>query len=200
MDDRAGGTTVSEKPQGRTAPGTHPLELQRLALQEQMHSDCDPLRVQAITWLMRAHAAITAAQAEELRPLGLSPSGFCVLAALLNTPGGRLEPRQIAERLQLSRPSVTGLLDTLQDRGFVVRRPHSDDRRRVLVELTHYAEQTLHDHYPTHYKEQARLVEGLSDDELATLVQLLRKVSGAVPAELADPASGDGPAAGAPAS
>lgn len=162
-----------------------------------MHTDCDPLRVQAITWLMRAHAAVTAAQAEELRPLGLSPSGFYVLAALLNTPERRLEPRQIAERLQLSRPSVTGLLDTLQDRGFVVRRPHAGDRRRVLVELTSFAEQMLQDHYPTHYKEQARLVEDLSDVELSTLVQLLRRLNGAVPTEFASapPEDGEPPSA-----
>lgn len=165
-------------PRGRTAPGTDKLELQQLAVQEQLHPDCYPLRVQAILWLMRAHAAVMAAQTDELRPLGLSPSGYQVLTALMYTAGRRMEPRQIAEQLQLSRPSVTGLLDTLQERGYVVRRPHRDDRRRVVVELTRHAEDTLQTHFPVHYKEQARILEALSDDDLVALVQLLRTIHG----------------------
>lgn len=176
-------TNVSPRPRGRVAPATHPLELQRLALLEEVHASCNPLHAQFVMWLVRANTAITAAYAENLRPLGLSPSGFSVLLALVTTPGQRLEPRQIADRLQLSRPSVTGLLDTLQDRGFVVRRPHRDDRRRVLVEPTQRGLRVFEEHFPRHCEGQARLLHALSDDEIETLVLMLRKVEGATPTE-----------------
>jgi DNA-binding MarR family transcriptional regulator len=173
-----------ERPQGRTAPETHPAELERLALQESTHPACDPLVVQAHLWLYRAFSAASNAQAEELRPIGLSPSAFNVLMALRNTPDQILEPCQLAERLLVSRPSVTGLLDTLQAKGLIVRRPHSEDGRRVLVELTDEACDLLDAHFPVHYAEQQRIFGALDERELADLVCLLRKVRGAIPPSL----------------
>jgi DNA-binding MarR family transcriptional regulator len=173
-------------PRKPAAPGTHPTELQRLALQEQTHPDCDPLAVQSVIWLFRAYNAAIAAQAEELRPLDLSPSAFNVLMALLNTPGQTLEPCELAERLLISRPSITGLLDTLQGKQLIQRHPHSADRRRVLVALTQAGRDLLDRHFPVHYREQNALLADLSPAERATLVTLLRRVRGAAPEHLAD--------------
>jgi DNA-binding MarR family transcriptional regulator len=174
------------RPSGRTAPGTHPLELQRLALQEHNLPGCDPLKVQATIWIFRAFSAVNSAQAEDLRPLKISPSAFNVLMALLNTPGHVLEPCQLADRLLVSRPSITGLLDTLQAKGLVTRNPHAGDGRRVLVQLTEAGKQLLREHVASHYAEQERTFGDLDAEELATLVTLLRKVRGAAPASLDD--------------
>jgi DNA-binding MarR family transcriptional regulator len=179
-------STLPTKPSGRTAPGTHALEKQRLALQEERLPGCDPLKVQATIWIFRAFSAVNNAQAEELRPLKLSPSAFNVLMALLNTSDHVLEPCQLADRLLVSRPSITGLLDTLQAKGLVTRRPHAADGRRVLVELTDAAHRLLRDHVATHYAEQERAFADLTPDELSTLVTLLRKIQGATPMTLAD--------------
>jgi hypothetical protein len=40
---------------------------------------------------------------------------------------------------------------------------------------------------PAHYAELNALFEELSDDDLATLVSLLRRLRGAIPPSLADP-------------
>jgi DNA-binding MarR family transcriptional regulator len=178
MDD------VPSRPRRQVAPSTHPDELQRLALQEQAHPDCDPLHAQTIVWIFRAFNAVSNAQAEELRAIGLSPSGFNALMALHNTPTQVLEPRHIAERLLISRASVTGLLDTLEQRNLVRRRPHPDDGRRVLVSLTAKARRTLGRHFATHYARQAEILGDLARDELGELVRLLRKVRGATPLHL----------------
>ncbi len=173
------------EPVRRIAPGTHPIERQRLALQERTSPECDPLLVQGTIWLFRAANAATNAQADELRHLGLSPSAFNVLMSLLNTPGTILEPCQLADRLLVSRPSMTGLLDTLQAKGLIRRTPHPDDGRRVLVALTDDARALLEGHFAEHYRRQAALFADLSSGEVATLVDLLRRVRGATPAHLA---------------
>ncbi len=178
------GPEVPSRPRGRVAAGTHEVELRRLALQEATHANCDPLNVQSLIWLFRAYNAAVNAQAEELRPLGLSPSAFNVLMALHNTEGRILEPCQLAERLLVSRPSVTGLLDTLQAKGLVARRPHGDDRRRVLVELTAEGLALLEAHFGSHYREQNAMFADLEPDERAQLVSLLRRIRGATPADL----------------
>lgn len=49
----------------------------------------------------------------------------------------------LADRLDVSRPSVTGLVDGLVKRGLVERRPGVDDRRRVDHVLTAAGKQAL---------------------------------------------------------
>jgi DNA-binding MarR family transcriptional regulator len=171
-------------PHTEVAPATHPVELRRLALEEAQHPDCDPLSVQVVLWVLRASSAVLGHQAEILREPDLSPSAFNVLMALRNTPGGVLEPCDIADRLLVTRPSVTGLLDTLENKGLIERRPHPADRRRRLVHLTASAHEVLTDHLSHHYAELERLLGGLGRSERAELITLLRKIDGAVPSAL----------------
>lgn len=186
MEGRVGASN-GRRPRGRVAPGTPVAELERLALQEATHPGCKPLNVQTLIWLFRAYSAAMNAQADELRPLGLSPSAFNMLMALHNTEGRTLEPCQLADRLLVSRPSVTGLLDTLQAKGLVTRAPHPDDGRRVLVRLTAAGMTLLERHFDNHYLEQNALFEPFGTAELETLVTLLRRVPGAMPADLREP-------------
>lgn len=173
-------------PTGTVAPDTHPIELQRLAFEESTHPSCEPLNVQVLVWLFRAFNSTANAQADELRPTGLSPSAFNVLMALHNTDDRTLEPCQLAARLLISRPSVTGLLDTLQAKGLVERSPHAEDRRRVLVCLTDKGYGLLQSHFATHYQEMNAAFDDLSATEKSTLVTLLRRVRGAVPPDFLD--------------
>lgn len=173
--------TLPVHPRKATAPGTHPAELRRLALQEQSHPDCEPLTVQTVIWLYRAYSAAVSAQADRLRPLDLSPSAFNVLMALHNSPGHTLEPHELSERLLVTRPSVTGLLDTLQGKGLIARRPHGQDGRRLRVHLTPEGHALLERYFPDHYAQQRELLDELTPGEQATLVTLLRRVCGAQP-------------------
>jgi DNA-binding MarR family transcriptional regulator len=137
----------------------------------------EPLAVQASGWLFRAAAALGGAQAEALRPLGLSPSAFNVLRALRAADDGMLEPWQLAEQLTVSRPSITGLLDTLQRKGLIDRHPHADDGRRIQVALTDAAIALLAEEEP---RQDAVLARGFADvapEEIAELISLLRRIS-----------------------
>lgn len=44
--------------------------------------------------------------------------------------------KELSQALRCTPRNVTGLLDALEDSGLVVRRPHPDDRRATLVDLT----------------------------------------------------------------
>ncbi|HJS28755.1 MAG TPA: MarR family transcriptional regulator, partial [Anaerolineales bacterium] len=63
-----------------------------------------------------------------LQPFGLSPASGLVLSILADseTP---LPPHKLADRLIISRATVTGLVDSLERRGYVKRQPHQSDRR-----------------------------------------------------------------------
>jgi DNA-binding MarR family transcriptional regulator len=70
----------------------------------------------------------------DLRGAGVSLPQARALSALYAR-----EPRRItelAESEQVSQPGMTSLVNTLEERGLVVRRPAPDDRRAVQVWLT----------------------------------------------------------------
>jgi DNA-binding MarR family transcriptional regulator len=66
--------------------------------------------------------------------MGVAPVEATALEFLLHN--GARPPSLIAARTGLSRTSTTALVDRLSLAGWVARRPHPQDRRSVLVELT----------------------------------------------------------------
>ena len=82
--------------------------------------------------LLRAATRVAARQSGQLRDLGLSPSAFALLRHLAAADDG-LQPCALADLLAVTRPSVCGLIDGLQAKGFVCREPHDHDGRRVIV-------------------------------------------------------------------
>ncbi len=70
-----------------------------------------------------------------LQPFDLSPASGLVLSILADAESP-LPPNEIADRLIISRATVTGLLDSLEKRGYAQRIPHHSDRRMLLVQLT----------------------------------------------------------------
>lgn len=93
---------------------------------------------------------------------------------------------ELAEAVQVDAPYATLIADSLEERGLVERRPDPADRRRKIVALTaagqaaaQRAGQVLHQPPPG--------FAGLSPAELATLEDLLRRITagGASPADRA---------------
>jgi DNA-binding MarR family transcriptional regulator len=66
--------------------------------------------------------------------LGLSPAQCHVLHLI--EPGRPLPMRKLAETLSCDASNVTGLVDRLEERGLVARRPSPDDRRVKELKLT----------------------------------------------------------------
>ncbi|MEY2457056.1 MAG: hypothetical protein QOK06_2150 [Acidimicrobiaceae bacterium] len=85
-------------------------------------------------------------------------------------------PNELGERRLVTRGTVTGVLDSLEERGLVVRTPHPDDRRMLLIELTAMGRRLLEDLLPDHRASERRLLGSLSEREVATLAELLAKV------------------------
>jgi DNA-binding MarR family transcriptional regulator len=72
--------------------------------------------------------------AAALEPLGISPRQWAALNCLDEQHG--LSQREVAELLGIDRTRMVALVDELQARGWVERRPQPDDRRKNIVALT----------------------------------------------------------------
>ncbi|MGH7929633.1 MAG: MarR family winged helix-turn-helix transcriptional regulator [Candidatus Binatia bacterium] len=78
------------------------------------------------------------------REAGIEPQQHQLLLAIRGLPGN-LKPTigVLAERMQLQHHSTVELVDRLVDRGLLCRLRATDDRRQVLVKLTHNGEEFL---------------------------------------------------------
>jgi DNA-binding MarR family transcriptional regulator len=93
-------------------------------------------QMHAVTSLMRVQQLVLAQLDELLRPHGLTFARYEALVLLTFSRAGSLPLGKIGERLQVHPTSVTSIVRRLEASGHVVRRPHPDDGRAVLAEIT----------------------------------------------------------------
>lgn len=129
-----------------------------------------------LTQLLRTAGRVAGEQSRQLRRLGLSPSAFAVLLELASTPAEGLQPCDLAERLSVSRPSVCGLIDGLEAKGLVTRRPHEHDGRRVLVTLSADGGELLDRHRDPYEASLDALLADLTPSERTDLAHLLERI------------------------
>ena len=114
-----------------------------------------------------------------LQPFDLSPASGLVLSIVADAESP-LPPHKIAARLIISRATVTGLLDSLERRGYVQRRPHPSDRRMLLVEVTDTGRQVANAFRPIVHRQQKLWLAILSDEEQQRLIDSLQQVQAAL--------------------
>ena len=110
-----------------------------------------------------------------LQPFELSPGSGLVLSILADSDLP-LPPHTIAERLITSRATVTGLIDSLERRKYVQRRPHLSDRRMLLVELTDTGRQVANAFRPIVHQQQKVWLGALSEQEQQQLIDTLQRL------------------------
>lgn len=109
-----------------------------------------------------------------LRPLGVSAAGGLVLGILRDH--GTMSPSELGERLIVTRATVTGLLDSLERRGFVTRSANPADRRSLLVEVTPAGLAVVRELRTIVHRNERDWMNVLSDAELRTYVDLLHRI------------------------
>jgi DNA-binding MarR family transcriptional regulator len=105
----------------------------------------------------------------------LSASAVAVLA-IVDGATEPITPSLIAERAIVSSASATSVLDTLEKRGLLVRRPHPDDGRKLVIELTDAGRAIIDQVLPGIHTLETRVMSVLTPAERAQLMRLLSKV------------------------
>jgi len=123
----------------------------------------------------------TAAHLEErlnrfLGDRGLQQNRFFTLLLLSRNPDG-LTPSALAERLGVSKPTITGLIQRMERDGLARRNPSPVSRRECIIQLTPEGESLLNDTLPEHYRRVSLILEQLTPGDHATLTAILHKIS-----------------------
>jgi DNA-binding MarR family transcriptional regulator len=90
---------------------------------------------------------------------------------------GSANPSQLAKLTGLSTGSTTAMIDRLEKRGLIERRPNPEDRRGAIVVLTNGAAKKFPALFESMAKAMEALVSSYSEKELDTLSDFFRKVT-----------------------
>jgi DNA-binding MarR family transcriptional regulator len=133
----------------------------------------------AVSNLFRASAAIRRhMEANILAADRLSWTAFTGLWVLW--VWGEMESREFAQAVGVSRPTATGVVTTLEGRGFVRRKKDPRDGRMVLVSLTPSGRRKIERLFPRFNAEEVAVTAHLDDMDRDALARLLRSMYRAV--------------------
>jgi DNA-binding MarR family transcriptional regulator len=136
---------------------------------------------ECIVGIVRAGEAFVALANRALSGYQLSPAARQALA-VLDGAGEPLSPTEIARRLIVTTASVTSLLDTLERRGLVERRPDPADRRRLLVAITPTAQAMVRQYVPEVVALQGAVMSGIGEEDRQQLIAVLTRIREAIAA------------------
>ncbi len=148
---------------------------------EQDFPDFDLESIETCLAFLNATTEVYAAFDAHFERYGLSAGKFTVLMQLY-TAKQDIPPSEFAERANVTRATITGLLDGLEREGLVQRKPHPRDRRMLTVHLTENGNALIESILPDHFCRTKGLMANLTSKEKSTLVKLLMKLSSGIPA------------------
>jgi DNA-binding MarR family transcriptional regulator len=116
-------------------------------------------------------------QRRTINEADLTPAQYSVLSLLWEKDGRQFV--ELASACCCSPSTVTGIVDTLENKGLVRREPHPEDRRSMLVFLTS-AGRALEGATPSLGRILQGCCSGVSTGDLEQLAQLLRRLDEAL--------------------
>lgn len=110
------------------------------------------------------------------RSLDLSEHSFHVLCLLVASEAGKASPSELSDLVGTSRANMTRILEQLEQDGWISRTTAERDGRRQVVSITAKGRRKVDDAVPRIADPIRRAFCDLTEEELATLGRLLRKV------------------------
>lgn len=84
---------------------------------------------------------------------------------------------KLSELLGLKKASVTQMLQSLEERGYIIREPNKDDKRSSIIKLSEKGQSLIRDEESIFIKYEEKIQKLLTEDELIQLEILLLKLS-----------------------
>ncbi len=122
----------------------------------------------------RATLVIIDAFLRNMAVYGLRPVDFSVLSLIAHNPG--VTSRQLCTTLNIQPPNLVGMINQLQKRELITRRPHPRDGRAMGLHLSPEGRKLMKQAELTASELEETATAKLSPAERKTLMQLLKKI------------------------
>lgn len=137
------------------------------------YPDADVTAVSGFLYLLRVATDLSLALDTCLSKHDLLQGRWWVLILLMREESGVSTPSILAEKLGVTRASMTGLLDGLEQHGLVTRVFAKEDRRSVKIQLTSAGQAKLDVVMPDYYRRLRQCMQALDEEKRVQLQQLL---------------------------
>lgn len=111
---------------------------------------------------------------ESVRQYGLTHAQFDIIATLGNTAG--MSYKELGERTLITKGTLTGVIERLEQKGIVRRERSSDDKRSFYVRLTDAGDAVFREVFPKVVTHGKHLFAWYSDAEFDALDDSLKKL------------------------
>lgn len=107
-------------------------------------------------------------------PIRPSEMGVLIFAQKQNA---EVTPRMISQFLRISKPSVTSLVNSLVNQGYLSKKPSKIDQRSYVLTMTKSGNQLVESTFEEYYKSIALLKENMGEHEFRTFIELMQKAN-----------------------
>ena len=111
---------------------------------------------------------------EECRAFDLTPVQYAALVAIQTHPG--IDATRLSAVIAFDRSTLGSVIERIEAKGLIERKPSPDDRRIKLLYLTRSGAALLREIVPAVDRAQARMLEPLKPAERKTLMALLSQL------------------------
>ncbi|WP_454633484.1 MarR family winged helix-turn-helix transcriptional regulator [Bradyrhizobium cenepequi] len=111
---------------------------------------------------------------EECRAFDLTPVQYAALIAIHTHPG--IDATRLSAVIAFDRSTLGNVIERLQAKGLIERKPDSEDKRVKLLTLTRQGASLLREIMPLVDRAQARMLQPLKPSDRKTLLALLTQL------------------------
>ncbi|NSL52627.1 MarR family winged helix-turn-helix transcriptional regulator [Calidifontibacillus erzurumensis] len=124
--------------------------------------------------LTRAFQSIRKCVEEDIKSTGLNPTEFAVLELIYSK--GDQPIQKIGEKVLIASSSITYVVDKLEKKKLLERKPCPKDRRITYASITEAGIRFMDEIFPKHRAAIHEICNGLDSEEKCKLIELLKKL------------------------
>ena len=141
------------------------------------YPEADVSAISSFLSLLRVASDLSIALDACLTRHDLLQGRWWVLILLMREDSNTSTPSILAEKAGVSRPTMTGLLDGLEQSNLVERVLTKEDRRSIFIKLTEAGQAKLDIVMPDYYRRLRECMKALSEQDREKLQQILITVN-----------------------
>ncbi|MEK3889451.1 MarR family winged helix-turn-helix transcriptional regulator [Bacillus sp. FSL K6-3431] len=134
----------------------------------------EDLSLKVFIVLSRALQSIKKRVEEDIKCLGLNPTEFSVLELIYSK--GDQPIQKIGEKVLIASSSITYVVDKLEKKKLIERKPCPKDRRITYAAITNEGTELMSEVFPKHKVAMKEICGGLDSKEKEVLIEQLKKL------------------------
>ncbi|MCR6098280.1 MarR family transcriptional regulator [Salipaludibacillus agaradhaerens] len=142
-------------------------------IQDNKHIE-ENLSLKLFIVLNRALQSVKKRVEENIKSFGLNPTEFAVLELLYSK--GDQPIQKIGEKVLIASSSITYVVDKLEKKRFIDRKPCPKDRRITYAAITEAGTDVMNDIFPKHRDAIEEICSGLDEKEKMMVIEQLKKL------------------------